>query len=135
MSDELGFEVRIAASHDNAIERVSEALKAEGFGVLTRVDIDQAFREKIGVGFRPYTILGACNPQLAHVALTSKPETGLMLPCNVTVEAADDGGSLVRIVNPSVMMQMGELGSDDKVGDVAHDATERLKRVAEALRA
>ena len=134
MSNELGFEVRIAASQADAIERVSEALKAEGFGVLTRVDIDQAFREKIGAEFRPYTILGACNPQLAHTALTSKPEIGLMLPCNVTVEAADNDESLVRIVNPSVMMQMGEAGSDGKVADVANDATERLKRVAEALR-
>lgn len=133
MSDELGFEVRISASQDDAIERVSEALKAEGFGVLTRVDIDQAFREKIGAEFRPYTILGACNPQLAHAALTSKPEIGLMLPCNVTVEAAGDGESLVRIVNPAVMMQMGEVGSDDAIGDVADDAGVRLRRVAETL--
>lgn len=134
MSDELGFEVRVAASQDEAIERVTEALKAEGFGVLTRIDIDQAFRDKIGAEFRPYTILGACNPQLAHTALTSNPEIGLMLPCNVTVEATDNHGSLVRIINPAVMMQMGELGSDEKVGTVADDATERLQRVAEALR-
>jgi len=134
MSDELGFEVRISASQVDAIEQVTEALKAEGFGVLTRVDIDQAFREKIGADFRPYTILGACNPQLAHAALTSKPEIGLMLPCNVTVEAAGDDESLVRIVNPAVMMQMGEVGSDDAIGDVADDAGVRLKRVAEALR-
>ena len=134
MSDELGFEVRISASRDDAIEQVTEALKAEGFGVLTRVDIDRAFREKIGAEFRPYTILGACNPQLAHAALTSKPEIGLMLPCNVTVEAAGDDESLVRIVNPAVMMQMGEVGADDAIGDVADDAGVRLKRVAEALR-
>lgn len=133
MSDELGFEVRISASQVDAIEQVTEALKAEGFGVLTRVDIDQAFREKIGADFRPYTILGACNPQLAHAALTSKPEIGLMLPCNVTVEAAGDGESLIRIVNPAVMMQMGEVGSDDAIGGVADDAGVRLKRVAEAL--
>jgi len=133
MSDELGFEVRISASQVDAIEQVTEALKAEGFGVLTRVDIDQAFREKIGADFRPYTILGACNPQLAHAALTSKPEIGLMLPCNVTVEAAGDGESLIRIVNPAVMMQMGEVGSDDAIVGVADDAGVRLKRVAEAL--
>jgi len=135
MSDELGFEVKIAVSQDEAIERVTEALKAEGFGVLTRVDIDQAFREKIGAEFRPYTILGACNPQLAHTALTSTPEIGLMLPCNVTVEAAEDGGSLIRIVNPAVMMQMGEVGSDDAVSKVANDATGRLRRVADSLNA
>jgi len=132
LTEELGFEVRVPESHDEAIARVTDALKAEGFGVLTRVDIDQAFKEKIGADFRPYTILGACNPKLAHAALSSKPEIGLMLPCNVTVEALDEG-SLVRITNPAMMMQMGDLGSDDAIRDVARDATEHLKRVAAAL--
>ncbi|MHC4694246.1 MAG: DUF302 domain-containing protein [Planctomycetota bacterium] len=133
MTEQMGFEVRIdAASHSEAIKRVTEALKAEGFGVLTRADVDQAFRDKIGVEFRPYTILGACNPKLAHVALSSNPEIGLMLPCNVTVEAVDDG-CLVRIVNPIAMMQMGDLGSEKAIVNVAGDATERLKRVADAL--
>jgi uncharacterized protein (DUF302 family) len=134
MSGELGFEVRVRASQEEAIETVNEALKTEGFGVLTRIDIDKAFREKIGTEFRPYTILGACNPQLAHTALTSNPEIGLMLPCNVTVEAVADGESLIRIVNPSVMMQMGEAGSDDAISKVADEAAKRLKRVAAALR-
>ena len=133
MSGELGFEVRVMASQEQAIETVSEALKNEGFGVLTRIDIDKAFREKIGTRFRPYTILGACNPQLAHTALTSNPEIGLMLPCNVTVEAVTDGESLIRIVNPSVMMQMGDAGSDDSISKVADEAAGRLKRVAAAL--
>ena len=132
MTEKIGFEVQIDSSHSEAIARVTEALKTEGFGVLTRVDIDQAFRDKIGAEFRPYTILGACNPQLAHTALTSKPEIGLMLPCNVTVEATDDG-SIIRITNPAVMMQMSDLGSDDAISNVAGDATERLKRVADAL--
>jgi uncharacterized protein (DUF302 family) len=132
MAEQMGFEVKLHASHSEAIARVTEALKTEGFGVLTRADVDQAFRDKIGVEFRPYTILGACNPQLAHVALSSKPEIGLMLPCNVTVEAVDDG-CIVRIVNPIAMMQMGDLGSDEVIVDVAGDATERLKRVADAL--
>ena len=132
MTEEMGFEVRIACSHNEAITQVTEALKTEGFGVLTRADIDQAFRDKIGVEFRPYTILGACNPQLAHAALSSKPEIGLMLPCNVTVEAVEDG-CVVRIVNPIAMMKMGDLGSDEAIVNVASDATERLKRVADAL--
>ncbi|MHC4557748.1 MAG: DUF302 domain-containing protein [Planctomycetota bacterium] len=132
MTEEMGFEVRIDASHSEAIARVTEVLKTEGFGVLTRIDVDQAFRDKIGVEFRPYTILGACNPKLAHVALSSKPEIGLMLPCNVTVEAVDDG-CLVRIVNPIAMMQMDDVGSDEAIANVASDATERLKRVADTL--
>ena len=133
MTEKMGFEVRIDASHSEAIALVTEALRVEGFGVLTRADVDQSFRDKIGVEFRPYTILGACNPKLAHVALSSKPEIGLMLPCNVTVEALDDG-CLIRIVNPMAMMQMDNLGSDEALANVAGDAMERLKRVADALR-
>ena len=134
MSDELGFEVRLSVSKAEAIEKVTEALKAEGFGVLTRIEIDQAFKEEIGVHFRPYTILGACNPSLAHAALTSVPEIGLMLPCNVTVEA-DINGSFVRIMKPAIMMQNEELADNDELRSVASDAQARLQRVAESLRA
>jgi uncharacterized protein (DUF302 family) len=134
MSEELGFEVRLTLSRDEAIERVTDALKVEGFGVITRIDIDKTFREKIGEHFRPYTILGACNPQLAHIALTAISEMGLLLPCNVTVEA-DINGSMVRIINPALMMQARVLGDEEVVRYVAEDATGRLKRVAEALRA
>ncbi len=133
MSDALGFETHLSLDHDAAITLVTQVLKDEGFGVLTRIDIDQAFREKIGAEFRAYTILGACNPMLAHTALTAQAELGLMLPCNVTVEA-DDGGSIVRIVNPTVMMGVGALGTDETVAHVASDATARLERVAAKLR-
>ncbi len=132
MSKDLGFEVLVSASRDETIDIVTKALQAEGFGVLTRIDIDQAFRDKLGTEFRPYTILGACNPQLAHAALTSVPEIGLMLPCNVTVEAADNG-SLVRIINPAMIMQTEDLGAEDALRDVAEEATGRLQRVAAAL--
>jgi len=134
VSDELGFEIRLSATKAEAIDKVTEALKVEGFGVLTRIEIDQAFKEKLGVQFRPYTILGACNPSLAHTALTSVPEIGLMLPCNVTVEA-DINGSLVRIMNPAIMMQTEALADNDTLRAVARDAQERLLRVAESLRA
>lgn len=134
MKEKLGFEIRLPMSRDDAIEAVTDALKNEGFGVLTRIDIDEAFRDKIGEDFRPYTILGACNPQLAHIALTSAPRIGLVLPCNVTVEA-DINGSLVRIINPETMMQTEGLGDCEAVRFVAGDATSRLRRVAETLRA
>lgn len=134
MREELGYAVRLTATKAEAIDKVTEALKAEGFGVLTRIDMDQAFKEKIGVQFRPYTILGACNPKLAHAALTSVPEIGLMLPFNVTVEA-DINGSLVRIINPAIMMQTEELADSDELRMVASDAQKRLQRVAESLRA
>ncbi|MDX1571778.1 MAG: DUF302 domain-containing protein [Xanthomonadales bacterium] len=132
MNQTMGFEVRLDAAPDEAIDQVTEALKAEGFGILTRIDVDQAFKEKIGEDFRPYTILGACNPSLAHAALSSEPELGLMLPCNVTVEAAGEG-SLVRIVDPDVMMSVGNLGKDETVREVARDARKRLLRVADVL--
>lgn len=130
---ELAYEVRIDAPYAEALERVIEALKAEGFGVLTRIDVHDAFKEKLGVEFRPYSILGACNPPLAHKALSSRPDAGLMLPCNVIVEQSD-GGTLVRIVDPSAMMQAGGLAGDPVLEEVGGEAEVRLKRVAEALR-
>jgi len=132
VSGELGYAVRLTVKKDEAIDKVTEALKVEGFRVLTRIEIDQAFKERIGVQFRPYTILGACNPNLARAALTSVPEIGLMLPCNVTVEA-DINGSLVRIMNPAIMLQTDELADKDELRTVASDAQVRLQRVAESL--
>jgi len=134
MSDELGFEVRMDMPYGEAIDEITKALEAEGFRVLTKIEIDQAFRDEIGTHFRPYTILGACNPQLARAALTIAPEIGLMLPCNVTVEAELDG-SVVRIMNPGILMQTKKLWFDEELRVVACDAAMRLKRVAEMLRA
>jgi len=133
VSEELGFEVRVDAPYDETIDAVTEALEAEGFGVLTRIDVDRAFCDEIGTHFRPYTILGACNPQLARAALTFAPEIGLMLPCNVTVEA-DLNGSVIRITNPGILMQTKKLWFDEELRNVARDATTRLMRVAETLR-
>ena len=99
----LAFEAKLAQPHDRAIETVTAALKSEGFGVLTRIDAHTTFREKLGVEFRPYSILGACNPPLAHRVLSHRAEAGLLLPCNVTVEA--DGSVNARVpVFPSSPM-------------------------------
>ncbi len=134
MNGELGFEVQMDAPQDAAVERVTEALKREGFGVLTRIELDAAFKEKLGIDFRPYTILGACNPSLAYKALSSRPDVGLLLPCNVTVEAADDGASIVRITDPMALLSMGGAeASDESLDAVAADARERLARVAAEL--
>ena len=90
---------------DEAIERTEAALKAEGFGVLTRVDIQATLKSKIDVDFRPYTILGACNPQLAHEALQLEDKVGTMLPCNVVVQQSEDGAVEVAAIDPVASMQ------------------------------
>lgn len=131
---ELGAEIAIDLPFDAAIEAVTQALADNGFGVISRVDMDKAFREKLGADFRRYVILGACNPKLALKAVTARPEVGLLLPCNVTVEARGDG-ALVRIIDAGNMMQAAGLGEEPAIAELAADAGERLSRVAEALRA
>jgi uncharacterized protein (DUF302 family) len=133
MTSALAFEIALPLAPDAAIERVVEALKAEGFGVLTRIDVHQALKEKIGADFRPYVILGACNPRLAHRALSARADVGVMLPCNVTVESAGEGRSLVRIADPEMMMTVGDLGGVEALREVGGEARERLGRVAAAL--
>ena len=130
---ELAYNVSLNTPYDESLERVINALKEEGFGVLTRIDVHDAFKEKLGVEFRNYTILGACNPPLAYKALSSRPDAGLMLPCNVVVEEVD-GGTLVRIVDAAAMMQAGGLDGDPVLKEVGGEAEVRLKRVAEALK-
>jgi uncharacterized protein (DUF302 family) len=127
------FEVRLDVPFDEAVERVSEALREEGFGVLTEIDIKGALKEKIGVDFRKYAILGACNPRLAHRALSARPDVGLLLPCNVTVEEVGDGIT-VRIVDPTMMMTAGSVDDDPTVAEVAAEAHTLLGRVAASLR-
>jgi len=129
----LGKDIHLNADHADAVVRVTAALKDQGFGVLTSIDLKAAFKEKIGTDFRPYTILGACNPPLAHRALSAEPLVGLMLPCNVTVEAAPGGGSIVRFINPDAMLGVGRLGEHPAIGEVAKDAKARLELVAAAL--
>ena len=135
---EMAFEVLLDMPYDQAIPHVIEELKKEGFGVLTRVDIHDAFKEKLGVEFRKYSILGACNPPLAYKALSARPDAGLMLPCNVIVEAAgnEDNGeqTLVRIVDPAAMMQAADLSGDPVLAAVGGEAEARLRRVAAALK-
>jgi uncharacterized protein (DUF302 family) len=135
VSTPLSFEVALNTSFSEAVEQVIAALKQEGFGVLTRIEIHDAFKEKLGVDFRRYTILGACNPPLAHRALSAAPEAGLLLPCNVTVEEREGGGAVVRIANPEEMMKAGGFSDDETVSSVGLEAYDRLRRVADALSA
>jgi uncharacterized protein (DUF302 family) len=133
MTTEIGFEVRLSQPYDKALEITKEALMAEGFGVLTSIDVKATMKEKLDVDFRPYSILGACNPQLAHRLLTQEAVAGLLIPCNVTVEAEDDHTSTVRIANPQVILGVGSLEQNQEISAVAQEARTMLERVAEAL--
>lgn len=131
MSD-LGHAVDLDCGFDAAVDRVTKELAAEGFSVVSRIDLDKAFPERLGIGFRRFSILGACNPQLAHQAITATPEVGLMLPCNVTVEEID-GRTCVRIVDVNEVLGVGGLEEMPEVAGLADDAGARLGRVAAAL--
>ena len=125
-----GFGTTLAMPFDEAIERTTEALKAEGFGVLTTIDVRQTLKEKLDIDFEPYVILGACNPQLAHRGLQAEHELGLLLPCNVIVHE-HAGMSVVSVVDPAQML--GIVGDNPELRAVAAEAGERLRRVVAAL--
>ncbi len=126
----IGEKVHLETDFDSALARTVEALKAEGFGVLTEIDVKETMKKKLGVDFPPYKILGACNPPLAHRALTTAPEVGLLLPCNVTVRQLPDGGVEVALVDPLSMLG---IVAAPELKPVADEAAARLKRVKEAL--
>ena len=126
-------DVTVKGSMDEVIDRVTEALKAQGFGILTRIDVDSTLKTKIGVDFRPYVILGACNPGLAHQALGARPDVGMLLPCNVTVEQREEGECLVRFIDPKAMMTFGDLGEDETLVRVGGEAAEKISAAAAAL--
>ena len=131
MKLQLGFEVEINQSIDQAIDTVTAALKTQGFGVLTRIDVQATLKEKINADFRPYVILGACNPPLAHQALSTDPWIGLLLPCNVTVEAVDSHRSLVRLTDPGAMVNLSEKAGE--MQELARLGHQKMAAVASAL--
>lgn len=120
----------LSGSFDDIVRRVTDALKAEGFGVLSDIDVQATLKAKLGESFRPYRILGACNPPLAHKALLAEPRVGVMLPCNVVVQEMSDHAIEVAAINPAAPMQaIGNPALDA----VAAEVGERLSRVVAAL--
>ena len=126
-----GMSITVPLAYELAVERAREALAAEGFGILAEMDIAATLRKKLDVEFRPYVILGACNPPLAHRALLAEPDIGLLLPCNVVVYAADEPGqSVVAAMDP---VEALALTGNDAIRPIAEDVKGRLRRVLEAV--
>jgi len=125
-----GFSVAVPGSFDEVVEKTTEALKTEGFGVLTEIDVKATLKKKLDVERKPYKILGACNPVLANQALTSEPDIGLLLPCNVVVREEDDGGVTVLFMDPEAVLQLVDR---KEVAELAKQVREKLQRVKAQL--
>lgn len=121
----------VTGNFNDVVDRVIAALKEEGFGILTDIDVRATLANKLGVEFRPYRILGACNPSMAHQALQMESRIGAMLPCNVVVQQLPDGGVEVSAVDP--VASMGPIGNPE-LGKVAAVVREKLERVIASLR-
>jgi len=126
-----GFEIQVSCDYATAIERVTEALKDEGFGILTEIDVKATLKKKLDVDRKPYIILGACNPPLANQAINADPDIGLLLPCNVVVREEDDGRITVAFMDPEAVLSLVKKPGVEKL---AGEVKARLLRVREALR-
>jgi uncharacterized protein (DUF302 family) len=134
MTQDLGFGIELPSGFSEATDQVKDALKQEGFGILTQIDLQAAFREKLDREFRPYVILGACNPPLAFSAINTDPAVGLLLPCNVTIESMGEHRTMVRLTNPEALLSTASLGVSPELASVARDAGERMGRVRDSLK-
>ncbi|MGD8560299.1 MAG: DUF302 domain-containing protein [Gammaproteobacteria bacterium] len=125
-----GFSISMKGSMDDVVNKVTEALKTEGFGVLTEIDVQATLKKKIDVDRKPYKILGACNPQLANEAINAEPDIGLLLPCNVVVREEDDGSMTVAFMDPAAVLNLTD---NSTVHELAPQVRSRLEKVRDLL--
>ena len=130
MSGKYAFGKTVEMSYDKALERATEALSKEGFGVLTEIDVAATLKKKLGKEMPPYKILGACNPHFAHRALEAEPQIGALLPCNVVVREGADGKTVVEIMDPRAVLQ---LVGRPEIAAIAGEVRSRLERVLASL--
>jgi uncharacterized protein (DUF302 family) len=129
-SKEYAFTAVLSTSYEDAVSKVTEALKEEGFGVLTEIDVKATLKKKLGVDFRKYVILGACNPPYAHRTLQADLDVGLLLPCNVIVYEGDDKKAYISAINPVSALAVIK---KEELRKIAEEVTEKLKRVVERV--
>ena len=125
-----GYGKTVEQTFDSVVSKVEEALLREGFGILSRIDVKETLKAKLGVEMPPFLILGACNPSLAHRAMTVAPEIGVMLPCNVVVRQVEEGGTRVEVVDSETM---SALFAQEEISEVAREVKSRLDRVLDAV--
>ena len=130
---QMSIDFHLATDLETAVDQITAALKEEGFGVLTRIDVHKTFKEKLDADFREYVILGACSPKLAWKAFNHEPLVGLMLPCNVTIEAAEGGGLDCKFVHPDMLLGMGGFDKDPVFQELRDHATPVFEKLAAEL--
>jgi uncharacterized protein (DUF302 family) len=130
MTSRYAFGKTVDATYEQALERVTQTLAKEGFGVLTEIDVAATLKKKLGKDMPPYKILGACNPQFAHRALEAEPQIGALLPCNVVVRVDASGKTVVEMMDPQAVMNLVDRA---EVGTIAAEVRARLERALEAL--
>jgi len=126
-----GFNIQVKGGFADVVQRVTEALKTEGFGVLTDIDVQATMKAKLGIDGKPYRILGACNPPLAHKAISADPDIGLLLPCNVVVREDAEGRIIVGFMDPIAVLKLTD---NPGITEIAKDVRARLDRVAGLLK-